>query len=1050
MKALLFILSFCITASLCAQNYLGLEGIVPDNWNPKTNLSISSAHYKMGTQSLKWEWTPGSQIAIDNPSGMAQACQTYKGGMILWIYNETAKDADLKFEFLSSNAAVQYYFTYHLNFTGWRACWIRFDEDMMGSKSSKNLTSMRIKAPSTSTGGVLYFDRMRFPATRINDRVTPDAQLSYINPDMNANHWAALWHWHSTYSYELELPTNLTNEEIATFANIRERITANIAGSAPSASRVTAIRNQYAALNIQRNGSTITGAAFVSADEYVSTNGDKRFNDLDNLMYDMAKAWYHNKEQGFDVMFCDILDWLYDQGLTVGSGMGTNHHYGYYFRGFPKAIWLMKDTLVAQGKFQEAFEMIQYWTGVPEVRQLPQVDNFQGIVDAWNTIIPGRLTAIMLRDDSPELARDMQAFTNWMDGVMQYSVGTVGGFKPDGSGFHHGMLYAGYMNGGYAGLGEVLNYVGNTIYNLSAESRERFKKALIVHAGYANYRSFVNSVCGRNPMDQELGTGAINAFAYLAKATDPIDAECAAEYMRLTKYKKELYDEFVAQGITPASAPTGNTSVNYGALNMHRRDNWLVATKGFNNIVTGTEIYTSNNRYGRYQSYGTVQILGAGEPVSASESGFKLEGWDWNRFPGATTIHLPYEALNYAGGNINERSKNSSFAGACSLDGNGVFGMILDENDYTNYTDDFVARKSVFTFDNRIICLGSNISNSNDQYHTETTLFQNALSATSDNIIVDASTIGQFPYSKHLNTVEAITLMDAKDNGYFIPEGTIHVMKSNQESRDNKSKAVNYGDYATAWLDHGAAPSNASYEYAILVQSSVDELNTFKQDMESSSKPYQVLRKDEVAHIVYDRASASTGYVMFEANADIESAHIVNSSYPCIMVVKEQSEEVIQLAFSDPSINMEAPTTLIGTAIAEERLVKVKLNGRFKLQASNDKCRLVEQGQDYTILEFTSIHGLSVEVELIRNPASTNANGPRDSQVKIFPNPVHSFLNYSGPAGLQRVTVLTLDGKHLLQGQPGKPIYVGNLSAGVYLMQLNYQDRDELVRFVKA
>lgn len=1051
MKTLLFILSFCISASLGAQNYLGLEDNVPANWGAEgSSLSISSAHYKMGNQSVKWEWEPNSYITIDNPSGLAKACQTYKGGMMLWIYNETAKDADLRFEYCTSNQTVHYYFTYHLNFTGWRACWIRFDEDMMGSKSNKNLTFMRIKAPSTSTGGVLYFDRMRFPATRINDRVTPDAQLSYINPTMTANHWAALWHWHSTYSYELDLPTRLTNEEIATFTNIRERITANIAGSAPSASRVSAIRNQFAALNIQRSGSTITGAAFVSADEYQSANGDKRLNDLDNLVYDMAKAWHHNKEQNFDVMFCDILDWLYDQGLTVGSGIGTNHHYGYYFRGFPKAIWLMKDALVAKGKFQDALEMIQYWTGVPEVRQLPQVDNFQGIVDAWNTIVPGRLMAIMLRDDSPELARDMQSFTRWMDGVMEYSVGTVGGFKPDGAGFHHGMLYAGYMNGGYAGLGEVLNYVGNTIYNLSEESRSRFKKALMVHAAYANKHSFVNSVCGRNPMNQNLGTGAINAFGYLAKASDPIDTECAAEFMRLTKYKKELYDEFEAQGITPASAPTGNTSVNYGALNIHRRDNWLVAIKGFNNIVTGTEIYTSNNRYGRYQSYGTIQILGSGTPVSASESGFELQGWDWNRFPGATTIHLPYNLLNYSRGNINERSKNSEFAGACSLDGNGVFGMLLHENDYTNYTSDFVARKSVFAFDNRIICLGSDISNSNGEYATETTLFQSALANTSDIIMVDGNEISKFPYSKQLSATEPVTIMDTKGNGYYVPGGTISFLKSNQESRDNKNKTANYGNYATAWLDHGTAPNGDDYEYSILIQSNPAELEQFKDAMVAESKPYQVLRKDEVAHIVQDNATATTGYVIFAANDAISSSHIKESSYACIVVVKEEGEELIKLAFADPSINMETPTSLTGTGVAQERLVRVTLNGRYLIEESSEHCKLIGQTSESTVLEFTSFHGLPVEVVLKKNTSSSVGDETSAGHTKIFPNPVQTYLNYTSSVGIQSIGVLSLDGKQLMQSQPGKPVYVGNLSSGVYLMRVSYLDRDELVRFVKA
>ena len=36
----------------------------------------------------------------------------------------------------------------------------------------------------------------------------------------------------------------------------------------------------------------------------------------------------------------------------------------------------------------------------------------------------------------------------------------------------------------------------------------------------------------------------------------------------------------------------------------------------------GAEIYTKDNRYGRYQSYGSVQIMGKGNPVSRTGSGF--------------------------------------------------------------------------------------------------------------------------------------------------------------------------------------------------------------------------------------------------------------------------------------------------------------------------------------------------------------------------------------------------------------------------------------------
>ena len=148
----------------------------------------------------------------------------------------------------------------------------------------------------------------------------------------------------------------------------------------------------------------------------------------------------------------------------------------------------------------------------------------------------------------------------------------------------------------------------------------------------------------------------------------------------------------------------------------------MVTLKGYNTDVWGAEIYTKDNRYGRYQSYGSVQIMGA---PSRKASGYNENGWDWNRLPGTTTIHLPFELLNSPlPGTTMARSKEK-FAGASSLKNqNGMFAMKLMERDLKNFTGDFVARKSVFCFDNRLICLGTDIKNSNSDYPTETTLFQ--------------------------------------------------------------------------------------------------------------------------------------------------------------------------------------------------------------------------------------------------------------------------------------------------------------------------------------
>ncbi|KJR13523.1 hypothetical protein UF06_22940, partial [Vibrio sp. S234-5] len=64
--------------------------------------------------------------------------------------------------------------------------------------------------------------------------------------------------------------------------------------------------------------------------------------------------------------------------------------------------------------------------------------------------------------------------------------------------------------------------------------------------------------------------------------------------------------------------------------------------KGYNQDVWASEIYTNDNRYGRYQSHGSVHVLPLGDPVT---HGYKPDGWDWDRNPGTTTIHLPIHEL---------------------------------------------------------------------------------------------------------------------------------------------------------------------------------------------------------------------------------------------------------------------------------------------------------------------------------------------------------------------------------------------------------------------
>ena len=141
MRKILIFLSFLyLPYSYVWAQYIGLEGQIPDGWitSAGSDLRISNDHYKLGNQSLRWDWIQGSNLSVMNPPNMQTALNTYKGGLMLWIYNETPLDKKISFQF-GKGSTVEYEFEYGINFKGWRACWIRFDEDMSGPKSRKDL-----------------------------------------------------------------------------------------------------------------------------------------------------------------------------------------------------------------------------------------------------------------------------------------------------------------------------------------------------------------------------------------------------------------------------------------------------------------------------------------------------------------------------------------------------------------------------------------------------------------------------------------------------------------------------------------------------------------------------------------------------------------------------------------------------------------------------------------------------------------------------------------------------------------------------------------------
>lgn len=963
MKKLYFIIIvLCLFSEIKAERIDFSDGICKDiGTTSGAKISLDSIFTKGKGPSLAWQWKKEEQkLVFSVPEILNKALETRRGGLTMWIYNNTALKSPLKIKFEDEDGSIPYYFDFNLDFSGWRACWISF-ANMQGDHGKKKLKSWIIESPIGVKKGYLLFSRIDFPQQGVHHQATPDFQLPKNNrlPTRELWHWCRLYEWENN-PYDIPLISNVDNNVKKDLETVAARLDKMLVppGRKVNINKATEI---YKQAGIHKVKGRWIGAPLLSKDECDKKAGELTLNDVETMLYQFACDWKYNGNESSRKAFFDVFDYAIDQGFAWGSGMGTNHHYGYQVRNIYKAAWMMRDELrEAHAEGCEIIRTLTYWSALSETR-IPYVYGRDELLDSWNTLLLPKVICAILQPDLPEQLRSMQGISRWLSGSLDFTPGTIGGIKTDGTMFHHGGFYPAYSIGAIGTLGVYLELTNKTSFTITAKAASHLKLALQTMRNYSNLRDWGIGISGRHPFDGSISEDAVKTFALLAERgihaenKNEIDEELAADYLRL-KPRSDFYRKrFEEKGIQEAVAPSGFFVYNYGATGIFRRDNWMVTLKGYNSDVWSSEIYVSDNRYGRYQSYGSVQIYANGNPVSAKESGFAENGWDWNRLPGTTTIHLPLEILESPlTGTLMEHSPEN-FAGSSSLEGmNGIFGMKLQERNRKNFTPSFHARKSVFCFDNRMICLASSISNDNKDFPTETTLFQLALEDKNDTVFYNGKTWDIFPLSKEIKNSADAWLSDTKGNVYYIPAGQdLHISKCEQYSRDNKKKNPTKGNFVSAWLSHGCSPRHAGYEYMVAVQPSGKII-----------PGYTVLRKDSIAHIVRDDISGIIGFVVFETMNDLQETSVSAITGETLVMMRETGKETCIMSVCDPSLHLEEKAYT--TAKPSRPVIKeICLRGKWSL-ADISPLVTVEYEADRTILKVTCAEGRPVEFGLIK------------------------------------------------------------------------------------
>lgn len=914
-----------------------LETTVPSQFSttPGSTMSITGEVAHTGTACLQWDYASQAQLSIDAPlaymppsGGNGADVGADVSTISFWVYQFAASSEKLRIE-LGRGSGTDLWCEVNLDFTGWRTVWIRY-QDMQGTANA-DMNSVRFIAPATA--GTLYLDFVLINEPIRSNHPTPDRQVPFVNPQVGTDpneHWLDLL-WFSQQDAQPLATSTPTPGQLADLATVTKAFTANVGGHPKvTATSVASIASAVDALGVPAAGSkpgkgrsimgyqnAIWPAAI--ADDLKALDPVAALRDYTTQMQTIANAYTSTTDPSLQGKLADLyvrmLEHFWDQGWDDGSAQGTIHHLGYQARGFYISVWLMRDLLAQRQLLAHAKATLSWLVGMGRVRQsTDDVSRFyNGIMDIVNTTVIGMLGSALLADSDAEKVARVQLVKQWIDNATKFSAGTQGGFKPDLSTFHHMGHYPAYSRDGFSGGSPALMVLSGTSFAVSQETHQRWVDALLAMRFYSNQTQWPIALSNRHPT----GDDGLNVNAYLtmtlagsADGSAALDPVMGAAFLRLLPAKPStaqstLAKQLAAAGVVAEPAPTGCQVMNHSPLVSQRRDNWLVSVRGHNRYLWCTEIYPGSNNFGRYMTYGHVQVMAGGAPVTNEGSGFVQPGWDWNRYPGTTTIHLPYEKLNASTDATGEEVllSDQRLGGGGSIGGqNGAFMMSLHEN--ATHDGSFYARKSVFLFDNRVVVLGEGIVNDDRTNNTETTLFQCHLADTSVPTVDSRNgSIAALPYADASKTKDAVWLVDPQGHGYYVPKGQqLVVSRAVQTAPDQGNASQASEPYATAVLDHGTRPRGGEYEYALVVGATPDSMTTFATAMgKSSTAPYTVVRKDSSAHVVTDRATGITACAVFEGTRKLTKGLVRAVDTPSVVLVQPNASG-LALSVTDPDL----------------------------------------------------------------------------------------------------------------------------------------------------
>lgn len=612
--------------------------------------------------------------------------------------------------------------------------------------------------------------------------------------------------------------------------------------------------------------------------------------------------------------FVQAFNYVLDQGFAPGASYQLIHHVNYQTRELFSALFIARDLLAERGLLEKASHTLSYFNGTGRIFE-PVVD---ANADILNTQLQWMLFSILLIPDDATQEKLLGKFSSWLSETLLASNGLSGGFKVDNTVFHHGQHYVPYAIDSLRGLSPTAFMLSGSQYALSAPAQAKFAAVLKAVDFYDKGVNIPITLAGRHPTERfKLSPDAFKWGALAGAQPGQVDPALGGIYARLT-------GKPLAENAPATNEQVGTRAYNYATMLVARpasadkpENSWLLLARGFSRYFVGNEAYAANNRYSRHSLYGRLELI----PGDFEKRPYRHDGFDWRHWEGTTAPAVDFPQLKSvllqlpSAGEEEMLLSDQTFAGAVTLDDQtGLFSQVV--HGHSKYQEqNFWVNKSYFVFGNRVVALGTNLNHDSDKWPVHTTLTQAFQPNLDTKLVLNGTAVANDSQVEVDGSVTPVTsLFNPTANVLYLVPGKqkLVVKNSEQVTPDDRNDKETKNRFTLAYLDHGLAPKDATYEYSLVLDPKAQDA--------TGGFAYKVLKNDKVAQVVYDEQTKTYAYALFgytdakakqvnkveQANAQVAQVAgqpLVGADQPALVLARPEGKQV-HLAVVNPDVNL--------------------------------------------------------------------------------------------------------------------------------------------------